>query len=295
MKKKTIRHRYIQTFGVMVIALALVRCGYLSLTGGSDDTGVMPVAQALAPADDNTADDDDTTETDNTTEAEATPEAVQETSPAPVQEQAPAMPPIATSKRYLADGDLPHPIKSVPNYAEAFPDSNHVQLSAATRWGVSPVKNRQNAELRKEELVYMGLSPYYHVDPLQASIPYLVPRAAILVQDIGKAFYDSLHVKGLPLHRLIVTSVLRTQDDVTKLRRYNRNATEQSCHLYGTTIDICYNRYQPVEVPGGASRRRVRDDSLKYVLSEVLNDMRRNGRCYVKYEHRQGCFHLTVR
>jgi hypothetical protein len=27
----------------------------------------------------------------------------------------------------------------------------------------------------------------------------------------------------------------------------------------------------------------------------VLNDMRRNNRCYIKYEVKQGCFHMTVR
>jgi len=31
------------------------------------------------------------------------------------------------------------------------------------------------------------------------------------------------------------------------------------------------------------------------VLSEVLNDMRQNKRCYVKYEVKQGCYHITVR
>ena len=188
-----------------------------------------------------------------------------------------------------------HRILSVPSYAAAFPDTNSVQLSAATRWGVSPVKNREDAEARKRELVYVGSNPYYHVDPLYSSIPYLVPRAAVLLQDIGQAFFDSLYVKGVPLHRLIVTSILRSQDDVLKLRRRNGNATENSCHLYGTTFDICYNRYKTVEDPEGPTRRQVRNDTLKWVLSEVLRDMREQGRCYIKYEVKQGCFPMTVR
>ena len=188
-----------------------------------------------------------------------------------------------------------HRILSVPNYTEAFPDTNALQLSAAMKWGVSPVKNRQDAESRKRELVYIDASPYYHVDPLYSSIPYLVPHAAILLQDIGQAFFDSLYVKGVPLHKIIVTSVLRSQDDVVKLRRRNGNATENSCHLYGTTFDICYNRYKTVEEPDGPARRQVRNDTLKWVLSEVLRDMRQQGRCYIKYEVKQGCFHMTVR
>lgn len=184
--------------------------------------------------------------------------------------------------------DAPHRILSVPNYNAAFPDNQSVQIVAAEQWGVRPVQNREDAEARKKELVYVAASPYYHVDKLSNSIPYLVPRASVLLQDIGQAFYDSLYVKGVPLNQLIVTSVLRTMDDVAKLQRHNLNATERSCHLFGTTFDICYNRYHPVTHP-------VRDDTLKWVLSEVLRDMRQQERCYVKYEVKQGCFHITVR
>ena len=184
--------------------------------------------------------------------------------------------------------DKPHRIWSVPSYKNAFPDGQDVQILAAERWGVRPVQNRDAAEKRKKELVYIGASPYYYVDNLRSSIPYLVPRAAVLLQDIGQAFYDSLYVKGVPLNQLIVTSVMRSMDDVAKLQHHNQNATERSCHLYGTTFDICYNRYHPVIKP-------VRDDTLKWVLSEVLRDMRQQQRCYVKYEVKQGCFHITVR
>ena len=195
----------------------------------------------------------------------------------------------------IAVGAPKHRIASVPDYKTAFPDTNSIQLTAAQKWGVTPVRDREDAEARKRELVYMGQSPYYHVDPLYSSIPYLVPRAAVLLQDIGQAFYDSLYVKGVPFHKLIVTSVLRSQEDVVKLRRRNGNATENSCHLYGTTFDICYNRYKTVEDPDGPARRLVRNDTLKWVLSEVLRDMREQGRCYIKYEVKQGCFHMTVR
>ena len=195
----------------------------------------------------------------------------------------------------IARGDKPHRIYSVPSFKACFPDTQAVQLQAAMKWGVKRVQNREDAEKRKSELVYVGSNPYYHVDKLYSSIPYLVPRAAVLLQDIGQAFFDSLYVKGIPLHRPIVTSVLRSQADVAKLRRHNGNATENSCHLYGTTFDICYNRYETVEDPDGPARRAVRNDSLKYVLCEVLRDMRDQGRCYIKYEVKQGCFHMTVR
>lgn len=186
-------------------------------------------------------------------------------------------------------------INSVPGFSETFPDNNDVQLMAANKYGVKPVENRQDAESRKKELVYVGASPYYHVEKLRSSIPYLVPKAANLLNNIGRAYYDSLQIKGVPLHQIIVTSVLRSREDVQKLRGHNGNATENSCHLYGTTFDICYNRYKTVAAPDDPPRRSVRNDTLKWVLSEVLRDMREKEQCYVKYEVKQGCFHITVR
>lgn len=187
-------------------------------------------------------------------------------------------------------------IFSVPSYDACFPDVQEVQIVAAQRWGVPPIANRQEAEARKEELVYVGACPFYDIDNgMSQSIPYLVPRASVLLRHIGRTFMDSLDVKGVPLYRIIVSSVLRTEEDVSRLRKRNLNASEQSCHRYGTTFDIAYNRYNVVSNPDGPMRRAVRDDTLKWVLSEVLRDCRAEGRCYVKYERKQGCFHITVR
>ncbi len=189
----------------------------------------------------------------------------------------------------------PHRIYSVSSYDNCFPDQNDIQLIAAEKNGVNIVKDRAEAEQRKDELVYVASNPYFFIDKAKSSIPYLVPSAAALLQDIGVTFFDSLQVKGIPLHKIIVTSVLRTQDDVNKLLKHNANAAPNSCHRYGTTFDICYNRYKTVEDPGGIKRRPVTNDTLKWVLSEVLNDIRKQERCYIKYEKKQSCFHITVR
>ena len=34
---------------------------------------------------------------------------------------------------------------------------------------------------------------------------------------------------------------------------------------------------------------------LKAVLGEVLRDLKKQGRCYVKHEVKQACFHITAR
>ena len=88
---------------------------------------------------------------------------------------------------------------------------------------------------------------------------------------------------------------MRSEDDMQKLRGHNSNASQNSCHRYGTTFDLCYNRYKTIEDPNGPSRRAVRNDTLKWVLAEVLNDLRQDNRCLVKYEVNQGCFHITVK
>lgn len=187
-------------------------------------------------------------------------------------------------------------IYSVPGFRRTFPDLQDVQIEAARQWGVEPVEDRAEAERRKDELVYVGSNPYYTMDGrMSYSIPYLVPRASNLLQKISRNFLDSLAIKGIPLHTLIVTSVLRTESDVRRLRAINGNASPESCHRYGTTFDICYNRYNTVQHPDGPERRAVGNDTLKWVLSEVLRDMREAEMCYIKYEVRQGCFHITVR
>lgn len=186
----------------------------------------------------------------------------------------------------------------IGNYDECFPDSNDVQLSAAQSRGIRPLANRKQIKglVSKHKLVNVSSSPFYAVEHLTYSMPYLVPRAQHLLNTIGINFVDSLHSKGMDLYIPVVTSVLRTNRDVAKLQRGNRNATSNSCHCYGTTIDISYTRFYPLTGKYTANTEQARwDDRLKQVLAEVLRDLRDEGKCYVKYEFRQKCFHLTVR
>lgn len=178
------------------------------------------------------------------------------------------------------------------SYPECFPDSNSLQLAVAERNGVKPMATREQAYKKVEEHLLGSImsSPYYAVDELTHSMPYLVPRAQQLLNAISINFLDSLISKGLEPHLPIVTSALRTTGDIQNLRRGNRNSVKNSCHCYGTTIDITYNRFMPLN-----SNEPTRyDERLKKVMAEVLFDLREQGKCYVKYERRQACFHLTV-
>lgn len=189
----------------------------------------------------------------------------------------------------------PHNIKGVVSYKRSFGDLNAVQLKSAKAIGISPVASREEAEKLKKKLVEIGPCDYYDMDSLTHSIPYLVPRASELLEAIGVNFLDSLENKGLNPNKVIVTSVTRTKEDVKRLRRTNGNASMNSCHFYGTTFDISWKRFTKVEDPDGRPMQDVSADTLKLVLAEVLRDLKKEERCYVKYELKQGCFHITAR
>ncbi len=269
LSKYITKNMFLKGFAALVVVLALVRYIFPSV---AQDKQVQE--QVVA-------------DTIQTIPASPATPAVQPAQAASSLSPAPASPTVYTEKK--------HPIFGVHNYKEAFPDSNDVQLTAALANGISPLADRTELEHRKSEMVFVGANPFYNLANLKRSVPYLVPKAAVLLQDIGRNFYDSLYVKHIPLHQMIVTSVTRTSEDVELLRGHNKNATENSCHLYGTTFDICYNRYVTVQPPQSPIRRAVQNDTLKWVLSEVLRDMRQQQRCYIKYEVKQGCFHITVR
>lgn len=307
------KKRYIQAFGLCVIALAVVRAVFPSV---ADDTKANNIGVIKNDSTDSSTivaevEEKETSEdakngsngkaneaSDGKLTTDETPNVTDETKREDTNLEKPQRwtGKLSTTRFFNPDGSVAkHRIYSVPHFGNTFPDQNDVQLEAAKKHGVKPVHNREDAEHRKKELVYVGSNPYFYVDRLNNSIPYLVPRASVLLQDIGRSFFDSLQVKGIPLHKIIVTSVLRTKADVEKLRSKNGNATQNSCHLYGTTFDVCYNRYKTVEDPDGPRRRQVRNDTLKWVLSEVLNDARKQNKCLVKYEVKQGCFHITVK
>ena len=189
----------------------------------------------------------------------------------------------------------PRNIKGVVSYKRSFGDLNDTHMAAAKRIGVKPLQNREAAEKLGDKVVEIKDGKFYQVDSLTHSIPFLVPKASALLDSIGANFLDSLESKGLNPNQIIVTSVLRTNDDVKRLRRVNGNASANSVHMFGTTFDISYKRFFKVEDPDGRPMQDVRADTLKLVLSEVLRDLKKKEMCYVKYELKQACFHITAR
>lgn len=179
------------------------------------------------------------------------------------------------------------------NYNREFNDLHDLHMEAAQSNGINPLERRDDTLKYKKELVRLPdeLELYKTYD-LTHSVPFLVPSAAKLFVDIAKSFRDSLYSKELPLYKLYLTSVLRSDDDVSMLTKRNINASDNSTHRYGTTFDISWKRFDQV-VPD--TTKVVMPERLKLVLAQVIYDLKNQDRCYVKHEKQQACFHITVR
>jgi hypothetical protein len=172
---------------------------------------------------------------------------------------------------------------------EVFNDSNKYQYAHAVSVGIEPIRDVRSAYYTSRPLIKVVNTNMYRLDSLTHSVPYLVPEAYALLEDIGKNFQDSLRKHNKPACRLKITSLLRTPASVKRLRRSNRNATDSSAHQFATTFDISYNGFYKMNSEDQAENVNYRKE-----LAEVLYDLRQAKRCMVKYERKSPCFHITV-
>ena len=176
-------------------------------------------------------------------------------------------------------------------YSEYFNDMQQTQIVAARKYGITPISDRKAAKdiIKQEDLVKIRSCRNYKVAQLRNSIPYLTEDATWLLTKISENFRDSLETKGIERHKIIVTSVLRTDEDVQRLMDYNTVALKNSAHRHATTFDISYRHFETA-----LFTFKTNEVELKKTLGEVLRDLRKNGLCYVRYEIKPGCFHITV-
>lgn len=173
---------------------------------------------------------------------------------------------------------------------EVFNDSNAVHLEAARSIGFEPITDLRTAYSISTPIREVRTCKDFHIDKLSHSMPYLVPEAERLLHDIGRSFSDTIRARGGKRYKIKVTSLTRTDVTVRSLRRRNSNATQESAHRFGTTFDISYSKFICCD-----SSYVIHEGDLKNILAEVLYRLRREGRCYVKWERKQGCFHITTR
>lgn len=173
---------------------------------------------------------------------------------------------------------------------EIFNDSNHIQLPAAQANGIKPITDFHTAYFTQKPLVKVVTCNAYFIDSLKHSMPYLVPKAATLLKEIATAFADTVKARGNADYRIRVTSLLRSDFSVSRLQKRNRAATTESCHLYATTFDISWVKFDCLDPAHPISL-----EDLKNVLAEIVYNFRQQGRCFAIFERKQGCFHITAR
>ena len=172
-----------------------------------------------------------------------------------------------------------------------FNDLQSKQIASAQKLGIIPLNARRdvaaylNQSEQDKKLIKISSNSLYYVRDLTHSVPYLVPKAEALLSDIAREFQTISGTNS----RFEVTSVLRTKEDVSKLQGRNANATSNSCHCYATTFDISYVSFK-TDVLHLKSK-----EELRAALSQAVYNIRKQGRCYVKFENKQKCYHITVR
>ena len=177
------------------------------------------------------------------------------------------------------------------DYERHFNDMQDKQKAAAVANGLETFESRAEIEGKysqlqsSKRLKKIETNANYVVRDLTYSSPYVVPKMAKLLDDIAA----SLQAKTQSNARFVVTSVLRTKEDIAKLKRVNGNASSDSCHCNATTVDISYVRF------GQDGENEQENYLLRLALAQTLHELRKEGRCYVKIERKQYCYHITVR
>lgn len=196
---------------------------------------------------------------------------------------------------------------------------NAQHLAAARALGVGRVTGQDEIDRLVEEgrLVRIEDNPYYYLQDLTLSVPYVTPDAAKLLDEIGRRFHEQLRNHGLPLFRFNISSVLRTEESQRLLRRENPNATRGvSTHEFGTTLDVVFHTYAYHPTPDDVlpptpysflnvhlEKMRIRAydalgmrywQELQGILGRVLIDLQNKGAVLVTLEREQPVFHITV-
>ncbi len=182
---------------------------------------------------------------------------------------------------------------------DKYSDLNKIHLKYAETNGIKGFNSDKelNEKIKKlvsdGDLVKIENSGFYVVDKLTHSHPYLTPKAADLLDEIGERFQEKLEDKKMKKRYFQITSLLRTGESQRRLSRSNTNASSNSSHLYGTTFDITYARV--FRKPKLADRYEVEDGPAIKLLSEAIGELRKENRCVVVTERKERCFHITVR
>ena len=130
---------------------------------------------------------------------------------------------------------------------------------------------------------------FYKIKELTHSHPYLIPEAVGMLNDIGYRFELKMKQHKYKNYRMVLTSLLRTQETQSKLNKRNRNATTHTAHLYATTVDISYKDFY-----NNDNGKMEGNYEAFITLMEVILEMRWECKLLAVREKKQSCFHITA-
>ena len=165
--------------------------------------------------------------------------------------------------------------------------------SEAKLSGISPSSSDKVVRQRISDgvLVRVKTGKLYIVDRMNFSYPAITAESKTLLDEIATRFRKKTSQKGLNGSRFYITSMTRKPDNLKSLRKYNRNSSVNSPHLYGNAFDISYKRFSVRKMYLTNCDKRF----LKEALSEVISELRDERRCWATYERMQNCFHVVSR
>jgi hypothetical protein len=169
-----------------------------------------------------------------------------------------------------------------------------VDYSAAARLrGIKGCKDEREMSryISAGLLVKVKSGSGYIVEKMSFSYPCVTPDSKILLDEISRRLRLKAAQKGLFGVKFYITSMTRKPDNLKRLRLFNGNASARSPHLYGNAFDISYKRF--------VARKWVMTECdkrfLKEALSEVIFQLKSEGKCWATYEKLQSCFHVVER
>ncbi len=175
-------------------------------------------------------------------------------------------------------------------------DKNEVHLLHAHKNGLkNPFTTNGQFEFEVQKYIENGIlvkvtdNGFYHVKKLTHSHPYLIPECVDMLNEIAYKFRKRNKEKKLNNYAIVLTSLLRTDETQVKLSRRNGNATGNSAHIYGTSVDISYKNFYNLDTDTLESSWEAIQE-----LTKTLVEMRKECKLLAVRERKQSCFHVTV-
>jgi hypothetical protein len=175
---------------------------------------------------------------------------------------------------------IPSKCKDCNSY---FYDGIYTHEKAYRKEGIKPQKKFEDLEKLKQQGILDEVedNEFFFISELDHSRPFLLKKACTFLNELGVRYKQNCDNNGLQYKRFKITSLTRCTESVKKLQKVNAVAIEHSAHLKGKTFDISYTHF-------GNNTAQLTE------FINALDEARKEGKCYVKYEESTGCLHITV-